>query len=117
MNAVLRKLKEEGCNIEQGLESCCGSEDRYLRRLGRLAESRYLDKQEEAYLNRNIERCKMYARAMSAEYYNLGMDALYYLNSFIIEMNEGQQLSELGEALACLRAKYNKFVSIIRSPA
>lgn len=116
MNAVLRKLKAEGCNIEQGLESCCGSEDRYLRRLNRLAESRYLDKQEEAYRSRNIERCKMYARTVSAEYYNLGLESLYHLNSFIIALN-GARPSELGEALVCLRAKYNKFVSIIRSPA
>ena len=117
MNAVLCRLKEEGCNIDQGLESCCGNEDRYLRRLRRFAESRYLDKQEEAYRSHNIERCRMYAHTMNAEYCNLGLDALYYLNSFILEMPDGgAQLSELGEVLCCLRAKYNKYVSIIKTP-
>lgn len=116
MNTVLCKLKEEGCNIDQGLEACCGNEDRYLRRLSRFAENRYLDKQEEAYRSRNIDRCRMYAHTMSAEYYNLGLDEMYYLNGFILEMHDAAQLSELGEVLSCLRAKYNKYVNIIRSP-
>lgn len=116
MNTVLRRLQEEGCNVDRGLETCCGNEDRYLRRLRRFAESRYLDKQEEAYRSRNIERCKMYAQTMSAEYCSLGLDALYYLNSFILCLPEGARLSELGEALSCLRAKYNRYVSIIKSP-
>ncbi|MBP3485142.1 MAG: hypothetical protein J6K00_08660 [Oscillospiraceae bacterium] len=116
MNTVLCRLKEEGCNIDQGLESCCGNEDRYLRRLRRFAESRYLDKQEEAYRSHNIERCRMYAHTMNAEYCNLGLDALYYLNSCILEMRGAAQLPELGEVLSCLRDKYNKYVSIIKSP-
>ena len=61
MNTVLCRLKEEGCNVDQGLETCCGNEDRYLRRL---AESRYPDKQEEVYRSHNIECCRMYAHTM-----------------------------------------------------
>ena len=58
MNAVLSRLKDIGCNVEQGLEVCCGNEDRYLKSLNRFAESRYLDEQEKAYRSKNIERCK-----------------------------------------------------------
>lgn len=115
MNAVLSRLKDIGCNVEQGLEVCCGNEDRYLKSLNRFAESQYLDEQEKAYRSKNIERCKAFAREMSAEYFNLGLDALYYLNAALLELSGAKQFEELGEVLSCLRERYNQYVNIIRS--
>ena len=52
---------------------------------------------------------------MSAEYFNLGLDALYYLNAALLELSGAKQFEELGEVLSCLRERYNQYVNIIRS--
>ena len=109
---TIEKLKDFGCNVEEGLGRCLNNEAFYLRLVNSILQDNKVDLLEEALNQGDLQKAFEAAHALKGVYGNLAITPLYVKVSEITELLRSKTEMDYKPLMSEIRELFTRFVSL-----
>lgn len=109
---TINKLREFGCNVDEGLARCVNNEDLYLRLVNTLLKDNKVEELKEAIENRDLDKAFQIAHSLKGVYGNLSITPLYNKICVLVELLRNKTEIDYSSIVQEIYDLYQKFLSL-----
>jgi len=115
MDQLIKRLRQEGCDVNSALTICMDMEDFYVKMLKMLAGDKQMERLCLAVKNRDPREVFEASHALKGMFANLGLTPLTEQNTLLVEESRHGGLADVDKNYAALREKYDYFMDLVRT--
>ncbi len=110
---TVEKLREMGCNVDEGLERCFGNEEMYLRLVGMIPGDANFDGLKAAIEQDDIKQAFEHAHALKGVLGNLSLTSMYDTAVTITELLRAETVMDYRPLLDELLGKRDELLKML----